>query len=55
MNAHEEKFEIPTLLPFPLIVKGGMVRKGAAGKAAEDGMTPAIAATIREWAEKMVP
>lgn len=55
MKAHEEKFEIPTLLPFPLIVKGGMVRKGAAGKAAEDGMTPAIAATIREWAEKMVP
>jgi len=33
---------VPTLLPFPLIEKGGMVRKGAAGKAAEDGMAPAI-------------
>jgi len=55
MKAHEDKFEIPTLCPFPLIVPGGMVRKGAAGKAAEDGMTPEIAAIIHQWAEKMVP
>merc|ERR1719378_1558912 len=34
MKAHEEKFEVGTLLPFPLIEKGGMVRKGQSGKAA---------------------
>jgi len=55
MKAHEEKFEVGTLLPFPLIEKGGMVRKGQSGKAAEDGMTPEIAATIHSWADKMVP
>jgi len=55
MKANEEKFEVGTLLPFPLLEKGAMVRKGQAGKAAEDGMTPEIAATIRQFAEMMVP
>ena len=55
MKEKEDKFEIRTLLPFPLLKKGGMVRKGQMGKAADDGMTPEIAATIRSWAEKMVP
>lgn len=55
MKAHQEKFEVPTLLPFKLLESGGMVRKGRAGAAHEDGMTPEIAADIRAWAEKMVP
>lgn len=61
MKEHEDKFEVATLCkdkngePFKLINDGGMVRKGKAGAAAEDGMTPEIAAVIMEWAEKMVP
>lgn len=54
MKEHEEKFEISTLLPFKLLEKGAMVRKGQAGQAAEDGMTPQIQAVIHEWADKMV-
>lgn len=55
MKEHEEKFEVHTLLPFPLLLPGGMVRKGCSGQSAEDGVTPEISAQIREWAEKMVP
>ena len=55
MKAHEEKIEVGTLLPFPLLEKGVMVRKGKAGEAAADGMTPEISAIIKDWAEKMVP
>jgi len=61
MKANSSKFEIPTLVKdkegvaFKVLNDGGMVRKGEAGKAGEDGMTPEISATIREWAEKMVP
>ena len=28
MKEHQEKFEITTLMPFPFILPGGMVRKG---------------------------
>ena len=28
MKEHQEKFEVTTLLPFPLMLPGGMVRKG---------------------------
>eukprot|EP00560_Eucampia_antarctica_P007618 CAMPEP_0197828150 /NCGR_PEP_ID=MMETSP1437-20131217/4787_1 /TAXON_ID=49252 ORGANISM="Eucampia antarctica, Strain CCMP1452" /NCGR_SAMPLE_ID=MMETSP1437 /ASSEMBLY_ACC=CAM_ASM_001096 /LENGTH=312 /DNA_ID=CAMNT_0043429275 /DNA_START=50 /DNA_END=988 /DNA_ORIENTATION=+ len=55
MKAHQEKFEIATLLPFKIIDDGGMVRNGKTGAASEDGMTPEIAADIASWAEKMVP
>jgi len=61
MKVHQEKFEMGTLLrdaddvPFPLIVTGGMVRKGKTGDVAEDGMTPEISADIHLWAEKMIP
>lgn len=60
MKQHEEKFEMGTLLrdandvPFPLLLKGGMVRKGKTGATSEDGMTPEISADIHSWAEKMV-
>ena len=55
MKANESKFEVPELLPFKLLLSGAMVRKGASGKQAEDGMTPEISAVISEWATKMVP
>ena len=61
MKENQTKFEIPTLVkgkdgtPFKLLEEGGMVRKGEAGKAAEDGMTPEIAKDIQDWAAKMVP
>lgn len=55
MKEHQEKFEISKLLPFKLLDSGGMIRKGAVGKAEEDGMTPEIAADIAKWAKMMVP
>ena len=55
MKENQAKFEVGTLMPFPFILPGGMVRKGAQGKAAEDGMSPEIQAVIKDWAEKMVP
>lgn len=55
MKEHQEKFEIASLLPFKVLDDGAMVRKGKVGVAAEDGMTPEIAADIASWAEKMVP
>jgi aryl sulfotransferase len=55
MKENEEKFEIPTLLPFKLLESGGMVRKGQAGDAANDGMTPDISADIKKYAQMMVP
>lgn len=55
MKEHQEKFELPELLPFKGINSGGMVRKGQVGAAAEDGMNPTIAADIQQWAGRMVP
>ena len=54
MKEHQSKFEVHTLLPFPLLNEGGMVRRGASGKARDDGMTPAIAQQIKEMVEKFV-
>ena len=52
MKCNQEKFEISTLLPFPVIQAGGMVRKGAAGKAQEDGMTPEISERIKKYVDE---
>ncbi len=53
MKEHQEKFEVGTLCPFgPMILSGGMVRKGQTGKASEDGMTREIAMEIKKWARK---
>jgi len=54
MKANEEKFELTTLLPFPLIQKGGMVRKGEKGKAMEDGMTHDISNKIQSVIDEFV-
>ena len=46
MKAHQEKFEMPECAAVQPLEPGAMVRKGKAGAAAEDGMTPAIAADL---------
>jgi hypothetical protein len=55
MKAHGSKFEAATVCPMPLMKSGSMVRKGASGKAAEDGMTPEISKQIHDFAEQLVP
>ncbi|MEZ4385764.1 MAG: sulfotransferase domain-containing protein [Nannocystaceae bacterium] len=47
MKAHQEKFEMAECAAVQPLGPGSMVRKGQAGAAAEDGMTPAIAADLR--------
>merc|ERR1719161_71948 len=54
MKEHQEKFEIHKLLPFVLLNPGAMVRKGAVGKAAEDGMTPEVQDTIQKTLSELV-
>jgi hypothetical protein len=55
MKAHGDKFQVGTLVPIgPIMKPGTMVRKGAAGKAHEDGMTPEISKKIHELAANMV-
>ena len=55
MKEHEGKFEAATVAPVPILKTGAMVRKGKSGAQKDDGMTPEIAASIREWVEKLVP
>ena len=47
MKKHQEKFELRHLLGFPMLDSGVMVRKGAVGAAAEDGMTEEISRELR--------
>lgn len=54
MKENEDKFEARTISPVPLLNKGAMVRTGAVGKQTQDGMTPKVSATMREFMEKMV-
>ena len=54
MQQHEGKFEAATVAPIPVLQTGAMIRKGATGAQAEDGMTPEISAQIKEWTAKMV-
>jgi hypothetical protein len=46
MKANEEKFEIRSAAAVPILDKGAMVRRGKAGAAKDDGVTPAISADI---------
>ena len=46
MKANERKFEIATAAEVPILEPGAMVRKGKAGAAHEDGVTPQISADI---------
>jgi len=54
MKKNQSKFEMQNVIEFPVLQEGGMIRKGEAGKAMEDGMTPEISATIRSFAEQFV-
>lgn len=55
MKAHEEKFEARTVSDIPLLESGAMVRKGKAGAASSDGMTPEIAAHLRTVGAQICP
>jgi hypothetical protein len=54
MKAHQDKFEARKASNPPVLESGAMVRKGKVGAAAEDGMTDAIAAQIRERAGQVL-
>ncbi len=54
MKAHESKFELATTAPVPVLDRGAMIRKGQVGKAADDGVTPEIAAAVRAMGEQIV-
>jgi len=54
MKDHQEKFEVQELLPFPMILNNGMIRRGVTGLSRDDGMTPEISATIRSFVDKIV-
>ena len=48
MKAHEDKFELRTIVDIPILDSGAMIRKGHVGASAEDGITPQIPTTIAE-------
>ncbi|MGE0881608.1 MAG: sulfotransferase domain-containing protein [Acidimicrobiia bacterium] len=48
MKAHEDKFELRSVSETPILNPGAMIRKGQIGVSTEDGITPAISATIAE-------
>ena len=55
MKQHTEKFEAHTAGVVPILKTGAMIRKGASGKAKEDGMTDAIARHLREIGARICP
>jgi hypothetical protein len=48
MKAHEDKFEVRTVGPVPMLNSGAMIRKGRVGASAEDGITEANSKTIAD-------
>lgn len=52
MKRHEDKFEAITAGTIPVLTRGAMVRKGEAGAAGQDGMTPELAADLRRAGEE---
>ncbi|MCB2049249.1 MAG: sulfotransferase domain-containing protein [Novosphingobium sp.] len=55
MKAHEEKFEAATAGDVPILQRGAMIRKGQAGDATADGMTPQISRELRALGETVCP
>ena len=53
MKRHDIKFDGQSLVEVPMLKPGAMVRKGAAGAAHEDGMTPELAAKVRAVGESI--
>jgi hypothetical protein len=54
MKAREEKFELTSTCPVPVLDRGAMLRKGKVGTAAEDGVTPEISAAIEGIGRQIV-
>lgn len=54
MKAHEDKFELRTVAPVPVLDSGAMVRKGVVGAAKDDGVTPEISAEIARIGREML-
>jgi hypothetical protein len=48
MKQHQSKFETWPQMRVPVLETGAMIRKGKVGAASEDGMTPEIAAHLRQ-------
>ena len=46
MKAHEDKFELRTVAPVPVLDSGAMMRKGRVGAAKDDGVTLEISADV---------
>jgi hypothetical protein len=46
MKAHEDKFELRTVAPVPILDSGAMMRRGRVGAAKDDGITPEFSADI---------
>ncbi|MEX2488741.1 MAG: sulfotransferase domain-containing protein [Pseudomonadales bacterium] len=55
MKKHEDRFEARTQSDPPVLESGAMVRKGKAGAAQEDGMTPEISRHLRAVGEQVYP
>jgi hypothetical protein len=52
MKAREQRFELRGVTDVPILNPGAMLRKGKAGTAHEDGVTPAISADIARSAAR---
>ena len=48
MKRHEDKFEARTAGKVPILKAGAMIRRGEAGNAKQDGMTPDISRHLRQ-------
>ncbi len=54
MKARQERFEVSTLTPVPVLKPGAMIRAGRLGAAREDGMTAELAARLRATGERVI-
>jgi len=54
MKAREDRFELRGVTDVPILNPGAMLRKGKAGAAHEDGVTPAISADIARLGREIV-
>jgi aryl sulfotransferase len=54
MKRHEHKFEIRRAAHVPVLDSGAMVRKGEAGAARENGVTPAMSAELEKMGRELL-
>ena len=55
MKQNQDKFEAGTAGQVPILKSGAMIRKGEAGKADAEGMTPEIARHLKETGSQIFP